>query len=1631
MRIKRTLLFSLILFLMIFSISFVSANENAVGDVDANELSTLSVSTDIQTDESINEVVLDSDDNQGLEDVSSNSNEESSTSNLDLKDGTSNNDEIEDDVSLSNESDEDSSIESDECLTNNGKVPTLRANPLGADHDLTGGQAQEVMDMIQQISREGGGTLYLNGGTYQGSAHARIWTGNGYRDVGRNEIINISNVRVVGGSRTNPNQVATFQVGSTSTSLAFSGYGTWDGNGNRYYADSGINLTNVTFESLNCTGRFFSFNSGNLTDCVFNNLESYQHLFFVTGSYIDEVPMRLTNCNFTNSKQTYLGNRPEGGTDGSGQFGVVFGAEMYGCNFINTSTATHGGAFCLSDEWISAACVPSKLIDCNFINITSRWFAVYIHGNYSDTTRFLNESQVLENCNFINCTGTGEYGGALGISHNSVLIRNCNFTDNTGGEGSAIMVGGIKYLHDGFLGNNTEGNNITIDNCIFKNNVAKTEGQSSSISPNLTEPTTPTGYAGAVYVYGNHTNIIDSIFINNTAVDSCGAAIYIEGQNTTVTGSEFYDHNSANGTIYLVGNDCEISDSYFHDNNASSTGSCIFIIGNSAEIGNTTFVNNTAPDGGCIFIKGDYTLIDNDTKFISNNATNGAGVYINGSDTQILNSSFINNTAVNGAGALINGHDTYVNGSGFEGNNATNGGAVYIEGNINILSNNTFFKNNVTNQGGAVYINGNNSNVTNNNFTGNEAVPLSEDEETGLGGAIFVNGHNTTTIANSFFHNKARNGSAIYTDGTNFRLHNDVFFENQAWSYLLVTTAVPPESLYNSEDVEINVVHRAGDNIINAIHNRNSPNEIHLRNVTYVNSRYGNITTTDSGYVEPVDGVENSEGGRLLYQDDREDYQTIQLKVEHESGQVYYPMTTMQTNIYGNVNITLPKSSLRKGKYIVEAEHIEDWNYKFIYNTTTFRILDSMDVSVNKTSDKDEYFQDEIAEWEIIVNNVANGTDAEDVTITDHLPNIFELTDLNYTFISPLGEFTNGTLDLNTKTLRYGVYNSSTGSWVYADAHYDEGTNTWSYYFLDLDDDTITYTVFNQNDFISHFGPIVYSNSTDFCYENISYNVPTENWYYDVITVNGQEIRYGHFDATRFEQYFGPSHYDAENLTWVFTHIGPDPLNPGADTELYTLYNVTTGYWVIDNEIFAPERKTVTQKVSLTISNDTANNITNIALFIKDFDKNSTGALYFATNCTKSGDYTNVVNVTTPDFDWDLSNNVANKSVLVDPLPNKTVSNSTPYYHDYVEYNLTIMNTGNSTYDQTLTVVDSLPEGLEYNATVIIIGADQVGETLVENQGRLVTWNITNIPANTNATIIVRVYVNALGNLTNNMTLIAPSGDNRTVNATITPVTFTDVYVNKSVEKEEYFVGDIVIWTITVTNAYNGSNATNVNLSDILPAEVEFINASIGEYNNETGVLEIGFMENGTSVTFTITSRAKVVANNVTNNATVNCSEDEWDYTNNIDNATIDIIPIPNKTANNTAPKFSEYVDYNLTIINVGGEAYTDILTVIDSLPVGLVYNNTVAVIGADQVGDEVVDGQVITWRVTNIPANTNATIIVRVQAIALGTLVNNYTLIGPKGSNRTVNATITVDPNVDLSVNKTSDKVNYFVNDT
>ena len=116
----------------------------------------------------------------------------------------------------------------------------------------------------------------------------------------------------------------------------------------------------------------------------------------------------------------------------------------------------------------------------------------------------------------------------------------------------------------------------------------------------------------------------------------------------------------------------------------------------------------------------------------------------------------------------------------------------------------------------------------------------------------------------------------------------------------------------------------------------------------------------------------------------------------------------------------------------------------------------------------------------------------------------------------------------------------------------------------------------------------------------------------------------------------------------------------------------------------------------------------------------------------------------------------------------------------------------------------------------------------------------------------------------------------------------------------------------------------------------------------------------------------------------------------------ISIIPIPHKTVNNTNPIYHEIIEYNLTVVNYGDENYTDNITVIDSMEDGLEFLGTVSITGADVVVGETVNGQVVTWVLTNI-STSNATITVRVRANATGQKLNNLTIRTPKGTNMTV----------------------------
>ena len=155
-------------------------------------------------------------------------------------------------------------------------------------------------------------------------------------------------------------------------------------------------------------------------------------------------------------------------------------------------------------------------------------------------------------------------------------------------------------------------------------------------------------------------------------------------------------------------------------------------------------------------------------------------------------------------------------------------------------------------------------------------------------------------------------------------------------------------------------------------------------------------------------------------------------------------------------------------------------------------------------------------------------------------------------------------------------------------------------------------------------------------------------------------------------------------------------------------------------------------------------------------------------------------------------------------------------------------------------------------------------------------------------------------------------------------------------------------------------------------------------------------MDVGDEETLTIVTRATATGN-FTNEANVTCDEPEWDYDNNYDNATVTIslLPPPNKTADKNRTLLYENVTYNLTVTNVGEDVFDQNLTVIDSLPSGVEYIETIGIINADVLSNATLsnNNKTITWVITNIPKGATAIITVLARATEVGTQVNNETL--------------------------------------
>ena len=223
----------------------------------------------------------------------------------------------------------------------------------------------------------------------------------------------------------------------------------------------------------------------------------------------------------------------------------------------------------------------------------------------------------------------------------------------------------------------------------------------------------------------------------------------------------------------------------------------------------------------------------------------------------------------------------------------------------------------------------------------------------------------------------------------------------------------------------------------------------------------------------------------------------------------------------------------------------------------------------------------------------------------------------------------------------------------------------------------------------------------------------------------------------------------------------------------------------------------------------------------------------------------------------------------------KEVNSSDIHIGDEITYTITVSNPGkiNAT---NVVIRDILPEGLKF------INASNGG--VYDPVTGIITW-ILNITANSTVDLTADVCVNKSGNITNTVNV-----GNKTFNCTIESGDIVDLEIHIVADKSEIYVGDNVVYTVTVIN--NGpSDAINTIADILIPNALSILsyNATKGTFDITSGNWSIGNLTNGEKVVLTFVAKALNEGNST---VYVNVTSETFEVImeNNYDNVTVKVL---------------------------------------------------------------------------------------------------------------------------------------------
>ncbi len=366
----------------------------------------------------------------------------------------------------------------------------------------------------------------------------------------------------------------------------------------------------------------------------------------------------------------------------------------------------------------------------------------------------------------------------------------------------------------------------------------------------------------------------------------------------------------------------------------------------------------------------------------------------------------------------------------------------------------------------------------------------------------------------------------------------------------------------------------------------------------------------------------------------------------------------------------------------------------------------------------------------------------------------------------------------------------------------------------------------------------------------------------------------------------------------------------------------------------------------------------------------------------------------------------------------KTVSNATPDVGANVTFTITVNNAGPSA-ATGVTVTDQLPSGYTYVSdngagaynsgtgvwTIPGTIANAGSATLTITATVLPTGTYTNVaavttssqtdPDSTPGNAADSTPGNGVGSADTDTTQDAADEDDGD-DAVVTPTPIINLSLVKTVNNTTPVVGDVVTFTITVSNAAGFSNATGVSITDVVPSGYSNITAisnggtaagntitwsglSINSGNSVTLTFDAKVLPTGTYLNTAQVSAANQRDANSTPNNGLGTEDDQ-------DDAMLSPAPVIDlsvtKTVSNATPTMGNVVTFTITVSNAAGLSDATGVSITDVVPSG--YNNITAISnGGTAVGNT------ITWSGLTIPSGSSVALTFNATVLTTGIYVN------------------------------------------